>query len=99
MTDIRLLENYADEAGKRTLNNLRDELCDRLADLTLGWGHGDFWQENLLTDGERLVAVLDWDTATPASLPMLDLMDLIALSRRRDRGLTPGPRWPGSSSR
>lgn len=95
VTDIQLLETYADEAGKRTLNKLRDQLCDRLADLTLGWGHGDFWQENLLTDGERLVAVLDWDTATPASLPMLDLMDLIALSRRRDRGLTPGPRLAG----
>ena len=43
--------------------------------------------------------MLDWEWAARDALPLLDLFDLIALSRRRVRDLTPGERftevlWP-----
>jgi glycosyltransferase involved in cell wall biosynthesis len=86
--------------GRRaTLERLLPQLGERLDGMPLGWSHGDFWNENLLVSGDRLVAVLDWDWGDPHGLPALDLMDLLALSSRRTRGLEPGQRllavlWP-----
>jgi glycosyltransferase involved in cell wall biosynthesis len=70
-----------------------------LADVPLGFAHGDFWNENLLVHGGRLSTVLDWDWASPRGLPVLDLMDLVTLSARRTRHMPLGRRfldvlWP-----
>ena len=47
----------------------------------------------------KLDTVLDWEWAARDALPLIDLFDLIALSRRRVKDLTPGERftevlWP-----
>jgi phosphotransferase family enzyme len=72
---------------------------ERLADVPLGFAHGDFWNENLLIRGGRLSSVLDWDWARARALPVLDLMDLVTLSPRRTRHMPLGRRfldvlWP-----
>ena len=71
----------------------------RLAAVPRGQSHGDFWAENFMVRDGRLDTVLDWEWAARGALPLLDLFDLIALSRRRVRDLTPGERftevlWP-----
>src|SRR5262245_10004435 len=53
-----------------------------LGDLPRGFGHGDFWTHNLLVDGNRLRGVIDWDSATPATLPLLDLLHLLLSAHR-----------------
>jgi len=55
-----------------------------LEGLPRGFGHGDFWTRNLLVTGNRLRAVIDWDSATPGRLPLLDLLHL-RLSAHRDK--------------
>jgi len=72
---------------------------ERLADVPLGFAHGDFWNENLLIRGGKLSSVLDWDWAGARALPLLDLMDLVTLSPRRTRHMPLGRRfldvlWP-----
>jgi aminoglycoside phosphotransferase (APT) family kinase protein len=64
-----------------------------------GQSHGDFWSENFLVRDGRLDTVLDWEWSARDALPLIDLFDLIALSRRRVKDLTPGERftevlWP-----
>jgi hypothetical protein len=49
-----------------------------------GFGHGDFWTHNLLTEGDRLTGVIDWDGAAPGRLPLLDLLHL-RLSAHREQ--------------
>lgn len=87
-------EFLADHVGaeeRRTLERVRREIEDRVGGVPLGGGHGDFWRENLIVRRGRLRAVLDWEWAGVDSLPLLDLMDLIAyFGFRRMRGLTPG---------
>jgi len=66
------------------------EAADRvLSDVPRGFGHGDFWYENLLVDGGNLAGVLDWDSAGPGRRPLLDLLHLMLTARRR----VPGYRW------
>jgi aminoglycoside phosphotransferase (APT) family kinase protein len=55
-----------------------------LEPLPRGFGHGDFWTRNLLVAGNRLRAVIDWDSATPGRLPLLDLLHL-RLSAHREK--------------
>jgi aminoglycoside phosphotransferase (APT) family kinase protein len=90
---------HADGDCAAALERIASDLAERLATLPLGWAHGDFWAENLLVDRGGLGTVVDWDWAEPHGLPALDLMDLIALSRRRIRDVAPGQRllemlWP-----
>jgi aminoglycoside phosphotransferase (APT) family kinase protein len=90
--DFDALEQHADEPGRRTLARLEAELERRLADVPQGWAHGDFWPANLLADGDHLLAVLDWDSASAYAPAMLDLMHLLLLSDRRARRLPHGSR-------
>jgi aminoglycoside phosphotransferase (APT) family kinase protein len=55
-----------------------------LSGLPRGWGHGDFWTRNLLVTGNRLRAVIDWDSSSPGRLPLLDLLHL-RLSAHREK--------------
>jgi hypothetical protein len=60
-----------------------------LADLPRGFGHGDFWFDNLLVDSGQLTGVIDWDSAGPGRLPLLDLLHLLLSARQS----VPGYRW------
>jgi aminoglycoside phosphotransferase (APT) family kinase protein len=90
--DLRALEQHADDRGRHTLARLEAELLGRLANVPRGWAHGDFWPANLVVDGDRLLAVLDWDSACAGAPAMLDLMHLLLLSDRRTRRLPHGSR-------
>lgn len=50
--------------------------------LPRGFGHGDLWPRNVLLQGDRLRGVVDWSSAGPGRLPLLDLLHLIVNSRR-----------------
>jgi hypothetical protein len=97
--DVRALAAHVDPRDRDTLARLEAALDERLADVPLGWAHGDFWPRNLLARGDRLLGVLDWDAATPSALPLLDLLHLIALADPQLRRLPHGERcrrglWP-----
>jgi aminoglycoside phosphotransferase (APT) family kinase protein len=66
------------------LLELGHTLDAELADLPRGFGHGDFWTRNLLVTGNRLRAVIDWDSSSPGRLPLLDLLHL-RLSAHREK--------------
>jgi aminoglycoside phosphotransferase (APT) family kinase protein len=53
-----------------------------LTEVQRGFGHGDFWGGNLLRDGARLTGVVDWTTAGPNRLPLMDLLHLHVSSKR-----------------
>jgi aminoglycoside phosphotransferase (APT) family kinase protein len=57
----------------RRLGSMLDE---ELADIPRGFGHGDFWTRNLLTERGRLTGVVDWHGAGPDRLPVIDLLHL-----------------------
>ena len=94
----RMME-YVGEQEREALPSILARLEERLAGVPRGQSHGDFWAENFLVREGRLATVLDWEWAAQEALPLLDLFDLIALSRKRVRDLTPGERftevlWP-----
>jgi phosphotransferase family enzyme len=60
----------------RELRAVAERLETGVADLPRGFGHGDFWSGNLLTDGESLVGVVDWAAAGRDRLPLVDLIHL-----------------------
>jgi hypothetical protein len=62
-----------EEEVVRTVAN-RLEL--ELAGLPRGFVHGDFFHGNLLEKNGRLTAVIDWDSAGPGRLPVVDLLHL-----------------------
>jgi hypothetical protein len=86
------------EAGS-AVRRIAERVGERLADVPLGFAHGDFWNRNLLVCRGGLSTVLDWDWACARALPALDLMDLVTLSARRTRHMPLGRRfldvlWP-----
>ena len=67
------------------LRELGERLRASLASAPRGFGHGDFWSENLLVDGERLTGIVDWDYGGGGRLPALDLLHLLVNEERRRR--------------
>jgi CelD/BcsL family acetyltransferase involved in cellulose biosynthesis/aminoglycoside phosphotransferase (APT) family kinase protein len=65
---------------------LGERVSADLAPLPRGFGHGDFWSGNLLTDDDRLLGVVDWPAAGPFHLPLLDLFHLELNAERESRG-------------
>ena len=51
-------------------------LDGELNDLPRGFGHGDFWTQNLLAEDDRLTGVVDWHLGSPGRLPAVDLFHL-----------------------
>ncbi len=93
------MADYVSADDRQALPSIVAEVERRLADVPRGQSHGDFWSENFLVVDGRLDTVLDWEWAARDALPLIDLFDLIALSRRRVKDLTPGERftevlWP-----
>jgi hypothetical protein len=64
---------------------------DVLADVPRGLAHGDFTLRNLLTRGERLVGVVDWDSSGPGRFPLIDLLHLRLDAKRLTRPDRLGP--------
>jgi aminoglycoside phosphotransferase (APT) family kinase protein len=76
------------------VERLADTLVAALGSLPLGFAHGDFFHGNLLVEDGRLVGVVDWDSAGPGRLPLLDLLHFLQASASRDLGdLDWGPRF------
>jgi hypothetical protein len=97
--DVATLADHLDSGSLNVLHEVRSTLSSRLSEIPPVWTHGDFWLGNLLVANRRLAGVLDWDAATPAGLPLADVLHLIALGDRRIRRLAHGPRcterlWP-----
>ena len=64
-------------APAEPLIRLARQLDSELATVPRGFGHGDFWRENLLVDRGRLIGVADWERAGDGRLPLLDVLQLI----------------------
>ena len=77
-----VVASVCDPKRGRELLDFAERLETGLADLPRGFGHGDFWSGNLLTDGGRLVGVVDWAAAGRDRLPLVDLIHL-GLSQHR----------------
>jgi Phosphotransferase enzyme family len=71
-----VVASVCDPERGRELLAVAERLETGLADLPRGFGHGDFWSGNLLTDGGRLVGVVDWAAAGRDRLPLVDLIHL-----------------------
>jgi len=94
-----VLRAAAPALGARRTARALDRLCDAVRatligrSVTTGWTHGDFWLGNVLVtaDGSVATGIVDWDLAGAGELPIVDLLHLIAYSRRlaerRDLGL------------
>lgn len=87
---VATLSPHVDALAQQTLVDVAQRLDQRLEGVTLGWAHGDLWPGNLLAHNGRLTAVLDWDSASPYALPLLDMFHLIAWGERRYRPLSLG---------
>ena len=77
-----VVASVCDHDQAEAVRSLAERLEGRLADLPRGFGHGDFWSGNLLTEKGRLVGVVDWMAATADRLPLCDLIHLRLSARR-----------------
>jgi Phosphotransferase enzyme family len=59
---------------------------EALAEVPRGFDHGDFWGGNLLLEQGRLTGVVDWPSAGPGRLPLLDLFQLRVQQVREETG-------------
>lgn len=64
-------------AGRAALAEVAAELERRLGGVDRCFAHGDFFSGNLLCSEGRLSGVVDWDSAGPGRLPLLDLLHLL----------------------
>jgi Ser/Thr protein kinase RdoA (MazF antagonist) len=74
------------ESISSRLEKVRLEIIDSMSgrNVALSWVHGDYWADNVLFDPGtgRVTGVLDWDRASPAGLPPLDLVHLLIQTRK-----------------
>jgi aminoglycoside phosphotransferase (APT) family kinase protein len=63
------------DAG-RTVRTLAESLERELAGMPRGFGHGDFFAGNFLSEEGHLTGVLDWDGGGPGRPPLVDLLHL-----------------------
>jgi aminoglycoside phosphotransferase (APT) family kinase protein len=73
--DTEVVVAFCSDA-ERDIRLVSAQLERTLADLPRGFGHGDFWGGNLLTNDGRLAGVVDWAAAGPGRLPLLDFLHL-----------------------
>lgn len=90
--DVELLAGLLEPDPRQRLARVARLVDAELAGVPTGWAHGDFWPENLVAAGGRLLSVLDWDTASSNELPGLDALDLIGFAAGAGRWMTFGPR-------
>jgi hypothetical protein len=73
---VATVEEVCDPHSVPRLRALSARLEERLEGIPRCFAHGDFFAGNLLTNGDRLTGVVDWDAAGPGRLPVLDLLHL-----------------------
>jgi hypothetical protein len=80
--EAQLLARKLDELG----GLLREALLGR--ELPFAWAHGDYWPGNILVRPETgaLGGIVDWDRASAEQLPLLDMLHLLAYTRKMRRG-------------
>lgn len=79
--DAESIAAFRPPEQRAALAAVGSRLDSALADVPSGFGHGDFFLGNLLTEGDRLSGVVDWDAGGPGRLPLLDLIHLQHLAQ------------------
>lgn len=92
--DLALLRQLAEgwpdgPALARRLEDIGDLLRGGLVgrELPFSWTHGDYWPGNILVrqDTQALGGIVDWDRAAAQQLPLLDILHLLAYTRKMRR--------------
>lgn len=71
-----VIASTCEPAAAEAVRRLGSRLDEELADVPRGYGHGDFWTRNLLTDAHGLSGVVDWHAGGNGWLPLVDLFHL-----------------------
>jgi hypothetical protein len=87
-----VVARVCEPARAATVRDTGRMLDAALAEVPRGFCHGDFSSGNLLVRGDELLGVIDWDSAGPGRLALLDAIHLAFISRRRPADLEWGPR-------
>ena len=77
-------QHFPERAG--AFRDFGFRLEEVLAGVPRGFNHGDFWSGNLLVENGRLSGVVDWPSAGPGRLPLLDLFQLRVQQVREETG-------------
>jgi aminoglycoside phosphotransferase (APT) family kinase protein len=86
LAEAEVMASACEPEDARAVRTLAGWAGGELETIPHGFGHGDFWTGNLLTDGGRLVGVVDWEASGPGRLPLLDLFHLYLCAERSRRG-------------
>ena len=81
----------ASPAAAEPVMEIGERLEADLGAVPRGFGHGDFFAGNLLVEGGRLTGVIDWDSAGPGRLPLLDVLQVVMTARFRPAAREWGP--------
>lgn len=71
-----IVAGLCDAAGADEVRELADGFAAETRELIRGFGHGDFWNGNVLSENGTLTGVVDWPGGGPGRLPLLDLLHL-----------------------
>jgi Phosphotransferase enzyme family len=83
--------SFVDESRSAALRTIGRTVSEVIAELPYGFAHGDFFTQNILIEGRKIVGVVDWDAAGPNRPPLLDFLHLWHTGRRRVGDLEWGP--------
>jgi hypothetical protein len=90
--DLDALVAYMPQTATR-VERARSRYGDTIDAMPGRMRHGDLWEANLLTDGDRLTGIVDWDTWHPAGVPGTDLLHLFATQMRLKSKKEMGEVW------
>lgn len=71
-----IVAGLCDAQGGEDVRELARRFAAETRGLSRGFGHGDFWNGNVLARDGRLTGVVDWPGGGPGRLPLLDLLHL-----------------------